>query len=42
MEMESGFEELRSDEEESEELLDPHSNKFRAEGQLISYEEEPR
>ena len=41
-ELESGFEEMKSDEDESEELQDPHSTKFRAEGQLLSYEEEPR
>ena len=27
--------------EEYEEELDPHSSKFRAEGQLMAYEEEP-
>ena len=40
--LESGFEELKSDEEESEESQDPHSSKFRATGQLLlHYEEEP-
>ena len=39
--MESGFEEMKSD-EEGEETQDPHSNKFRATGQLLlHYEEEP-
>jgi len=31
---------MRSDEEEPEDL-DPHSSKFRPQGQLMSYEEEP-
>ena len=40
--MESGFEEMKSDEEEAEETQDPHSSKFRATGQLLlHYEEEP-
>ena len=40
--LESGFEEMKSDEEETEETLDPHSSKFRATGQLLlHYEEEP-
>ena len=40
-ELESGFEEMKSD-EESEETQDPHSSKFRATGQLLlQYEEEP-
>ena len=30
--LESGFEEMKSDEEESEESQDPHSSKFRAAG----------
>lgn len=34
------FEEQRRQSENMEEL-DPHSSKFRAEGQLINYEEEP-
>ena len=38
--LESGFEEMKSEEEE--ETLDPHSSKFRATGQLLlHYEEEP-
>ena len=39
-EFESGFEDMKTDEEYEEEL-DPHSSKFRAEGQLMAYEEEP-
>ena len=39
-EFESGFEDMKTDEEYEEEL-DPHSSKFRAQGQLMSYEEEP-
>ena len=40
--LESGFEEMKSDEEEPEETQDPHSSKFRATGQLLlHYEEEP-
>ena len=39
-EFESGFEDMKTDEEQEEEL-DPHSSKFRAEGQLMAYEEEP-
>ena len=40
--LESGFEGMKSDEEESEESQDPHSSKFRATGQLLlQYEEEP-
>ena len=40
--LESGFEEMKSDEEETEESQDPHSSKFRATGQLLlHYEEEP-
>ena len=39
-ESESGFEDMKTDEEYEEEL-DPHSSKFRAEGQLMAYEEEP-
>lgn len=38
--MESGFEDMRSDEEELEDL-EPHTSKFRAQGQLMSYEEDP-
>lgn len=37
--MESGFEDMRSDEEELEDL-EPHTSKFR-QGQLMSYEEDP-
>ena len=39
-EFESGFEDMKTDEEYEEEL-DPHSSKFRAQGQLMAYEEEP-
>ena len=40
--LESGFEDMKSDEEEAEETQDPHSSKFRATGQLLlHYEEEP-
>ena len=39
-EFESGFEDMKTDEEYEAEL-DPHSSKFRAEGQLMAYEEEP-
>ena len=39
-ESESGFEDMKTDEEYEEEL-DPHSSKFRAQGQLMAYEEEP-
>lgn len=39
-EFESGFEDMKTDEEYEDEL-DPHSSKFRAQGQLMSYEEEP-
>ena len=39
-EFESGFEDMKTDEEYEEEL-DPHSSKFRPEGQLMAYEEEP-
>ena len=40
--LESGFEEMKSGEEEAEESQDPHSSKFRATGQLLlQYEEEP-
>lgn len=38
--MESGFEDMRSDEEELEDL-EPPTSKFRTQGQLMSYEEDP-
>lgn len=35
------FYEDRRTSEDLEEMSDPHSNKFRAEGQLMNYEEDP-
>lgn len=35
------FYETRRTSEDLEEMSDPHSSKFRAEGQLMNYEEDP-